>query len=57
MWVADLYDEKLYAYDMKTGERVRTRDFNTLEAAGNDYPTGIWSDGRTMWVADDAQGL
>ena len=27
-------------------------DFNTLEAAGNNGPTGLWSDGNTMWVAD-----
>ena len=24
----------------------------TLQAAGNDYPWGIWSDGETMWVVD-----
>ena len=27
-------------------------DFNTLEAAGNISPAGIWSDGDTMWVSD-----
>ena len=27
-------------------------DFDTLHAAGNDSPYGIWSDGTTMWVAD-----
>ena len=27
-------------------------DFDTLEAAGNTGPEGIWSDGETMWVAD-----
>ena len=27
-------------------------DFNTLEAAGNTSPEGIWSDDTTMWVAD-----
>ena len=29
-----------------------TRDINTLEAAGNADPQGIWSDATTMWVAD-----
>ncbi len=29
-------------------------DFNTLADASNRWPTGIWSDGETMWVADDA---
>ncbi len=27
-------------------------DFDTLDAAGNNAPSGIWSDGTTMWVAD-----
>ncbi len=27
-------------------------DFDTLIAAGNQTPEGIWSDGTTMWVAD-----
>ena len=27
-------------------------DVNTLDAAGNYYHRGIWSDGTTMWVAD-----
>ena len=29
------------------------KDFNTLDAARNEYATGLWSDGNTMWVADD----
>ena len=33
--------------------RDAAKDFNTLQAAGNTKPTGIWSDGATMWVADD----
>ena len=31
---------------------VPDRDFDTLRSAGNRNPTGIWSDGTTMWVAD-----
>ena len=30
-----------------------SRDINALEAAGNADPQGMWSDGTTMWVADD----
>ena len=30
--------------------------FNTLDAAGNDNPQGIWSDGTTMWVSDYTDG-
>ena len=33
MWVADWLDEKIYAYDMATKERVSGKDFNTLAAA------------------------
>ena len=33
-------------------ERDSEKDFNTLDAAGNGSPAGIWSDGTTMWVAD-----
>ncbi len=31
-----------------------SEDFDTLSAAGNTNPEGIWSDGTTMWVADTA---
>ena len=30
----------------------RAKDFDTLIAAGNEDPRGIWSDGTTMWAAD-----
>ena len=33
-------------------KRKPSEDFDGLEAAGNADPTGIWSDGVTMWVAD-----
>ena len=32
--------------------RNPAEDFNTLDAAGNDSPRGVWSDGETMWVLD-----
>ena len=31
----------------------RPQSFDTLAAAGNIVPVGIWSDGTTMWVADN----
>ena len=53
MWVVvDGEDSNIYAYDLATKARVPAKDFNTLDAAGNDSPRGIWSDGTTMWVAD-----
>ena len=41
-----------------TGDFARNsaEDFDTLDAADNENPTGIWSDGTTMWVADDSDG-
>ena len=56
MWVADVQDDKLYAYNMQTKARDAAKDFNTLAAAGNGNPKGIWSDGMTMWVADWSAG-
>ncbi len=34
--------------------RNPAEDFNALAAAGNNRPWGIWSDGVTMWVSDEA---
>ena len=67
MWVADFQgkadsaEKKIYAYKLTLEEgeteekdrRVPEKDYNnTLNEAGNDRPRGIWSDGETMWVAD-----
>ena len=52
MWVADEDDAKIYAYSMSTKARESAKDFDTLKAAGNRHPRGIWSDGTTMWAAD-----
>ena len=57
MWVADSDDDKIYAYNLgdtkqEFGCRVSNKDFDTLKAAGNLNPHGIWSDGETMWVVD-----
>ena len=34
-------------------QRDAAKDFDTLAAAENSDPRGIWSDGTTMWVADE----
>ena len=52
MWVADDLDDKIYAYTLATKARDASKDFDTLDAAGNTDPAGIWSDGAIMWVAD-----
>ena len=51
MWTAD-GDDMVYAYDLASGDRDAGKDIDTLDAAGNERPTGIWSDGATMWIAD-----
>ena len=53
--------EKIFAYrrtddsntpENERGSRDPDKDFNALEAVGNQLPRGICSDGRTMWVLD-----
>ncbi len=59
MWVADNEgsqsgeEQKILAYSL-TGSRYRDpdKDYRMLGDFGNDRPRGIWSDGETMWVAD-----
>ena len=57
IWVAEndnqgSYAKQIYAYDMSDKSRNVGVEFQTLDAAGNDAPWGIWSDGATMWVVD-----
>ena len=60
MWVADdgydsdldaYGDAKLYAYTLATGARDAAKEFDLAEE--NEGPSGIWSDGTTIWVVDD----
>ncbi len=57
MWVAFSFGGAghgtLLAHTVETNSRDTAKDFNTLQAAGNEHPGGIWSDGVTMWVSDD----
>ena len=34
-------------------QKNSSKDFDTISGAGNISPRGIWSDGTTMWVADN----
>ena len=52
MWVVDRHDNKIYAYNLDTGQRDAGMDFDILNDAGSHSPQDIWSDGTTMWVAD-----
>ena len=56
MWVVDVIDRKLYAYNLATRARDAAKDFNTLAGAGNNFPSDLWSDGTTIWVTDGADG-
>ena len=56
LWLAengDGADDAIYAYDLKTGERVEEREFELAER--NRAPRGVWSNGTTLWVADSGQ--
>ena len=54
MWVSDSADSKIYAYNLSTKAYDSSKDFDTLDAAGNEMPDGLWSNGTTMWVLDSA---
>ena len=58
MWVTDdVFSDldpvgsRLYAYNMATKARDTSKEID-LKTAGNRSPTGIWSNGTTMWVVD-----
>ncbi len=56
LWVlenGDGADDGVYAYDLKTGERVQDREFELDEA--NRAPRGVWSDRTVLWVSDSGQ--
>ena len=45
-------NDKIYAYERSGGARDSSKDFDNLMAAGNVSPSGIWTDGNSMFVAD-----
>ena len=59
IWVSDYVDRKIYAYQMDnpvtTADEAGTRDAGKDISlhANHKFPTGIWSDGTTMWVAEE----
>ena len=40
------------AFNLSNKSRISSQDFNTLSGARNTLPSGLWTDGETMWVAD-----
>ena len=56
LWVlenGDGADDAIYAYDLKTGERVEGREFKLDET--NRAPRGVWSDRTVLWVSDSGR--
>ena len=56
LWLAENADgaaDAIYAYDLKTGERVEEREFDLAEA--NRAPRGLWSDRQVIWVSDSGR--
>ena len=54
LWVMDRVDRKIYAYSLATGARYRRGDI-TLDPNMHN-PTGIWSDGTTMYAVENGSG-
>ena len=52
IWVADATDQKVYAYELQGGDRVVTKEINTLVNAGNTAPSGMWASLDTIWIND-----
>ena len=55
LWVGDIREEKIFAYDLATGARLAGRDIDVSSDArslGDVSHIGIWTDGTTMWTAD-----
>ena len=57
IWVADDEDDKLYAYALSDGTRQDGTNSTVNQEfsvhADNGDPAGIWSDGTTIWVANN----
>ena len=56
LWLADNSDgagDAVYAYDLKTGERIEEREFGLDER--NRAPRGVSSDRTTIWISDSGQ--
>ena len=50
MWVSDSGQDRLFAYDLESGERLEQREFELAER--NRDARAIWSGSEVMWVLD-----
>ncbi len=51
IWVANDSDNKLYAFDLKTGARWQSGDIPLV--SGNGSPYGVWGHENTIWVVNN----
>jgi len=54
IWIPDVTNKKVNAYNLDTKARDAASDINTLNAAGNHNPYGIWQNDTTVWISDYA---
>ena len=57
IWVVNNDDtdngkDKIFAYTLADGSRDAAKDIDSLNAASNNDPYGLWSNGTTLWVSD-----
>ena len=52
IWVADDSFDNVLAYNTGSGDREDSKDFSTLDDAGNNGVTGVTMTDSTLWVAD-----
>ena len=59
MWISDPESDRIYAYEIYPGEvvnkvRAPDKDIVPAQGDGNVRSADLWSDGTTMWVADES---
>ena len=50
MYVGDNRDDKVYAYDMESGDRRSEREINGIDTLRSNM-TALWLDGETIWIS------
>ena len=50
LYVGDNRDDKVYAYDMESGDRQSEREINGIDTLRRNM-TDIWLDGETIWIS------
>ncbi len=56
-YVGDLVEDEVFAYDRGSGADLTPASGESFSLAGHGDPKGFWSDGTTLWVANDARDI